>query len=128
VYVQVVIASMRQLIRLKEGRTAKVKDIPGFLTQCIASKVGNPVYCQQGGQPDAYPYSPTRKYYTVKKLFKIPVQTLPWAGIIKLFPPKGELESDIPAGDEKLFLRCNGVSLIIPSCALCSLHSIFSTY
>jgi hypothetical protein len=31
---------MRQLIRLKEGRTAKVKDIPGFLTQCIASKVG----------------------------------------------------------------------------------------
>jgi hypothetical protein len=32
---------MRQLIRLKEGRTAKVKDIPGFLTQCIASKVGN---------------------------------------------------------------------------------------
>ena len=36
---QVVIASMRQLVRLKEGQTAKVKDIPGFLTQCIASKV-----------------------------------------------------------------------------------------
>ena len=36
---QVVIASMRQLVRLKEGKTAKIKDIPGFLTQCIVSKV-----------------------------------------------------------------------------------------
>jgi hypothetical protein len=62
---------MRQLIRLKEGRTAKVKDIPGFLTQCIASKVGNPVYCQQGGQPAAYHYSPARKSYTVKNPFDI---------------------------------------------------------
>ena len=30
---------MRQLVRLKEGKTAKIKDIPGFLTQCIVSKV-----------------------------------------------------------------------------------------
>ena len=36
---QVVIASMRQLVRLQEGKTAKIKDIPGFLTQCISSKV-----------------------------------------------------------------------------------------
>ena len=31
---------MRQLVRLKEGKTAKIKDIPGFLAQCISSKVG----------------------------------------------------------------------------------------
>ena len=58
---QVVIASMRQLVsqlsllssstsknnnwhkiekvRLKEGKTAKITDIPGFLTQCMQSKV-----------------------------------------------------------------------------------------
>ena len=36
---KVVIASMRQLVRLKEGKTAKINDIPGFLAQCIASKV-----------------------------------------------------------------------------------------
>ena len=38
---QVVIASMRQLVRLKEGKTAKITDIPGFLTQCMQSKVRN---------------------------------------------------------------------------------------
>ena len=38
---KVVIASMRQLVRLKEGKTAKINDIPGFLAQCIASKVIN---------------------------------------------------------------------------------------
>jgi hypothetical protein len=36
---QVVIASMRQLVRLKEGKTAKITDIPGFLTQCMQGKV-----------------------------------------------------------------------------------------
>ena len=40
IHVKVVIASMRQLVRLKEGKTAKIKDIPGFLAQCISSKVG----------------------------------------------------------------------------------------
>ena len=39
IHVKVVIASMRQLVRLKEGKTAKIKDIPGFLAQCISSKV-----------------------------------------------------------------------------------------
>ena len=40
IHVKVVIASMRQLVRLQEGKTAKIKDIPGFLAQCISSKVG----------------------------------------------------------------------------------------
>ena len=26
-------------VRLKEGKTAKITDIPGFLTQCMQSKV-----------------------------------------------------------------------------------------
>ena len=30
---------MRQLVRLQEGKTAKIKDIPGFLAKCISSKV-----------------------------------------------------------------------------------------
>ena len=44
---QVVIASMRQLIRMKEGKTAKIKDIPGFLSQCIQSKVGAQLHTAQ---------------------------------------------------------------------------------
>jgi hypothetical protein len=43
---QVVIASMRQLVRLQEGKTAKIKDIPGFLAQCIESKVTMLKYTQ----------------------------------------------------------------------------------
>jgi hypothetical protein len=98
--VQVVIASMRQLIRLKEGRTAKVKDIPGFLTQCIASKVGNPVYCQQGGQPSVLPArwatgclpllsckeilhrKKSFRYYLPKPVCHLPIS--PWARINNL--------------------------------------------
>ena len=38
-FLKVVIASMRQLVRIQEGKTAKIKDIPGFLTQCIIGKV-----------------------------------------------------------------------------------------
>ncbi len=50
--------------------------------------------------------------YTVKKASDIPVpsrdvtyRTLPgWKGIIKLFPPRGSLVSNIPAGDGGMLL------------------------
>ncbi len=37
--------------------------------------------------------------YTVKKVSDIPVPNSPWAGIIKSFPPRASLASDIPVGD-----------------------------
>ena len=67
---QVVIASMRQLVRLKEGQTAKVKDIPGFLTQCIASKVSI------GTQQSLYCID-LRELHTYMKLFSLSSKYLP---------------------------------------------------
>ncbi len=51
----------------------------------------------------------------------------PWAGIIKFFPARERLVSDIPAGDGKtvnLFLQCSLPS--IPSSIFC-FSSIFGT-
>jgi hypothetical protein len=55
--------------------------------------------------------------YTVKNGYRFPRPTLgchsansPWPGIIKLFPARESLISDIPAGDVKddnLFLQCS---------------------
>jgi hypothetical protein len=54
--------------------------------------------------------------YTVKKGYRLSspkpgchLRNSPWAGIIKLFPARESLDSDIPAGDGKmanLFLQC----------------------
>ena len=45
--------------------------------------------------------------YTVKKVSDLP--TSPWAGIIKLFPPRQSLVSDIPAGDGNVAYLFYGV-------------------
>jgi hypothetical protein len=68
-----------------------------------------------------YPLGPPQLRYTVKKVYDLPVLSgghqpnFRWPGIIKIFPARESLISDVPAGDGKtanLFLQCNRLKLL----------------